>query len=134
MSRTKCHIQFRNVCLSTPAIAALTVSVPYCFKKRRAHNAAPPIHSGQIPANVAPAYSAYYSYPREDDSSSFSDMDSNDSFSDIDSSVPMSAFMRSMADEAEAMEDEFGTSTLEDQAEATNEELNEDDESLPMSL
>jgi hypothetical protein len=81
---------------------------------------AAPIQSGEIPANVAPAYSAY-SYPRED--ASFSDIDStpgceDDSFSDIDSSVPMSTFIRSLADQAEAME----------------QEVNEDDESVARSI
>jgi hypothetical protein len=58
-----------------------------------------------IPANLAPAYPAN-SYPREDDSSSVAD-----------SSQPMSAFIRAMADQAEAMEL------------AMEQEINEDDES-----
>jgi hypothetical protein len=66
-----------------------------------------PIQSGHIPANAAPAYPAN-SYPRDDDS-----------FSDIDMSVPISTFLRSLADQTEA--------TLE-------QEQNEDDESGTSSI
>jgi hypothetical protein len=93
-----CHPQWNitvsDVKLLTPHSCLSHFAVDNCVHNVVDELDEAPIQSGQIPANVAPACPAHPAclHPRKDDS-----------FSDIDRSKPMSTFIRSLADQTEAM-------------------------------